>query len=219
MTVRTSDGEKLGKIASVNGDEFIIEKGLLFKEDYTARSERVLDVKGDEVIYRPLAEGERAGFTGSEERERQSRTSAGEVRVPLSEEELEVNKRTRETGGVRVSKDVVTENKEMTVPVTHEEVKVERVPAEGRSAAGKIEGGEVTVPTTEEEVTVSKRPVVREEVRVSKQPVQEQRTVSAEVRREEPHIEDLSDDERRARGKSEIEEGGIRAPGRHDENK
>ena len=123
MTVRTSDGEKLGKIASVRGDEFIIEKGLLFKEDYTARCERIMDVQGDEVIYRPLAAGERAGF--AEEGARESRTTGQrEVRVPLTEEQLEVEKTTRQTGGVRVSKEVVTEQKEMTVPVTHEEVKV-----------------------------------------------------------------------------------------------
>jgi len=81
---------------------------------------------------------------------------------------------------------------QVTVPVTREEVHVERVPA-GRGASDQEAGfaeQDVSVPAMEEEVVVSKRPVVREEVRISKRSRQEERPVSANVRREEVEIEE-----------------------------
>jgi uncharacterized protein (TIGR02271 family) len=81
---------------------------------------------------------------------------------------------------------------QVTVPVTREEVHVERVPA-GRGASDQeagFAGQDVSGPVMEEEVVVSKRPVVREEVRISKRSRQEERPVSANVRREEVEIEE-----------------------------
>jgi len=88
----------------------------------------------------------------------------------------------------------------VTVPVTREEVRVERVPAGRDASAGESDfaSQDVAVPVMEEEVTVSKRPVVREEVRISKQSRQEQRPVRAQVRREEVEIEDDSAGETRS---------------------
>ncbi len=92
---------------------------------------------------------------------------------------------------MRVKKDVVTEQKELRVPVTREEVQVERVPIEGSPPAGEAAFQEktVTVPIREEEVEVRKRPVVREEVRVSKERHAEERRADAQVRREEARVE------------------------------
>lgn len=114
-----------------------------------------------------------------------------EVRVPLAEEELEVAKTERQTGEVRVHKDVVTERKQISVPVTREEVQVERVPAHGTEApsAAAFKDETVSVPVREEEVEIRKRPVVKEEVRVGRTRRQEERRADAEVRREEARIE------------------------------
>ena len=77
------------------------------------------------------------------------------------------------------------------MPVTREEVVIERHPASGRPAAGSIkEGEEIRVPLTEEEVRVEKRPVVKEEISVGKRKVQETETVRDTVRREEARIEE-----------------------------
>lgn len=112
-------------------------------------------------------------------------------RIELREEELRATKEQVKAGEVRVRKDVVTEEKTIDVPVTREEVVIERHPASGRPAAGSIKEGEVIrVPLTEEEVRVEKRPVVKEEITVGKRKVQETETVRDTVRREEARIEE-----------------------------
>jgi uncharacterized protein (TIGR02271 family) len=111
-------------------------------------------------------------------------------RLELREEELRATKRPVEAGEVRVRKDVVTEDKTIDVPVTREEVVIERHPASGRPASGDIAEGEIRVPVREEEVRVEKTPVVKEEITVGKRQVQETETVRDTVRREEARIEE-----------------------------
>ncbi|MGI9149823.1 MAG: YsnF/AvaK domain-containing protein [Chloroflexota bacterium] len=124
-------------------------------------------------------------------------TSAGtkhddaERTVQLREEELRARKETVETGKVRIGKEVVTEQKTLEVPVTREEVTVERHAVERRPATGAIGEGDETirVPVHEEQVTVDKRAVVTEEIGIGKRKVQETKEVSGTVRREEARIE------------------------------
>jgi uncharacterized protein (TIGR02271 family) len=131
----------------------------------------------------------------------------GRDRVQLREEELRANKQTVEAGEVTVRKDVVTEQKTVTVPVTREEVVVERHPV-NRQPADSADFGkgreEVRVPVREEQVTVEKQPVVTEELTVSKRPVTETEHVSDTVRKEVARTEEtgdvnVRDDEKRRR--------------------
>jgi uncharacterized protein (TIGR02271 family) len=118
-------------------------------------------------------------------------TEKDRERIELREEELQATKREVKAGEVRVRKDVVTEEKTVEVPVTREEVIIERHPATGRPTTGSIkEGEEIRVPITEEEVRVEKRPVVKEEITVGKRKVQDTETVRDTVRREEARIEE-----------------------------
>jgi uncharacterized protein (TIGR02271 family) len=115
-----------------------------------------------------------------------------EARIPLAEEELVAEKKVRQAGEVRVRKEVVEEQKQVSVPVMREEVVVERTAADRTPASGDapiFQEAEVAIPVMEEEVEVRKRPVVREEVRVGKEVHQEQRTASATVRREDVDVE------------------------------
>jgi uncharacterized protein (TIGR02271 family) len=115
----------------------------------------------------------------------------GRERIELREEELRATKEPVKAGEVRVRKEVVEEEKRIDVPVTREEVVIERHPASGRPVTGSIkEGEEIRVPLTEEEVRVEKRPVVKEEISVGKRKVQETETVRDTVRREEARIEE-----------------------------
>ena len=210
MVVRATDGEKLGKVKSILGDEFIIEKGLLFKEDYTARFENIIDVQGDEITYEKIAlDAEGRPLARAATGEGQARET--EVRMPLAEEQLLVEKQAKQAGEVKIHKEVVTEKKQVAVPVQREEVVVERTPvSEARpAAADAFVERDIAVPVMEEEVRVTKQPVVREEVRVRKEPVQEQRAASAEVRREEAHVDD-SEMRREGRGDIEVEEADVR---------
>jgi uncharacterized protein (TIGR02271 family) len=115
-----------------------------------------------------------------------------ERRLQLREEELIPRKRAVQTGEVRLQTDVVQEQRTVDVPVTREEVYVERRPVERRASDRPISDTAETikVPVTEEEVTVEKRPVVYEEVEVGKRAVQETEAVDATVRREELRVQD-----------------------------
>lgn len=115
--------------------------------------------------------------------------SSGEARLTLSEEELAVGKRQVQAGEVEVHKTVETQHVSETVPVTHEEVSVERHPITGGTAGtGVIGEQEIRVPLTEEELVVDKRVVPVEEVVVRKHEVTENQTVEADVRREHAEV-------------------------------
>ncbi len=118
----------------------------------------------------------------------------GQQNLKLREEQLRAQKQPVETGEVRLRKDVVTEQKSVDVPVSREEVYVERRPGSGQPTDQPIGEGETyRVPVREEQVTVEKQPFVREEMALGKRPVQETRQVSDTVRREEAHVERAGD--------------------------
>ena len=125
--------------------------------------------------------GATAGVAGTSDQER----------LELREEQLQVETREKQAGEVRVRKDVVTEQRNIEVPVTREEVVIERHTGSGREASKQGIGGdeEVRIPLMEEEVDVKKRAVVREEISVGKRPVTETKNVSETVRREEARID------------------------------
>ena len=114
----------------------------------------------------------------------------GQQNLKLHEEQLRAQKQPMETGEARLRKDVVCEQKSIDVPVTREEVYLERRPGSGQPADQPISEGETyRVPVREEQVTVEKQPYVREEVAMGKRPVQETKQVSDTVRREEARVE------------------------------
>jgi uncharacterized protein (TIGR02271 family) len=119
-----------------------------------------------------------------------------------SEERLNVGTRQEEAGRARLRKYVVTENATETVPVSHEEVKVEREPITDGNVGSAMDGPAIS--EEEHEVTLrAERPVVEKEavpverVRLDKQTVQEQEQVNADLRREEIDV-DGADADRRA---------------------
>jgi uncharacterized protein (TIGR02271 family) len=234
MKVRTRDGHELGKIIRSDAQVLLIEKGFFFPKDYEVPISLVSEVRDGEAWLSATRdeltlEGGQAslGGTAGEERledrgERWRGDSPGgaeEQRLTLSEEELQARKRVRDTGEVRVTKDVVTERRQVDVPVMREEVHVERVPASASSevAPDAFREETISVPVREEEVEVTKRPRVREEVRVSKTPHVEERRVEGEVRREEARVERTDDDERGRIGGRDDRGGGILGLGRDDE--
>jgi uncharacterized protein (TIGR02271 family) len=107
-----------------------------------------------------------------------------------SEERLNVGTRSEEVGRARLRKFVVTENVTQTVPVTREEVRVEREPITDANAGSAYDGPAIS--EEEHEVTLhAERPVVEKEavpverVRLDKETVTEQETVTDEVRKEQ----------------------------------
>ena len=107
-----------------------------------------------------------------------------------SEERLVAGTRTEEAGKARLRKYVVTEQQQVTVPVSHEEVRLEREPITDANAGDGYDGAEIS--EAEHEVTLhAERPVVNtetvavERVRLGKETVRDTETVSGEVRKEQ----------------------------------
>jgi uncharacterized protein (TIGR02271 family) len=107
-----------------------------------------------------------------------------------SEEQLRVGTETREAGRARLRKHVVTEHQQVTVPVTREEVTLEREPVTEANCGEAYDGPAIS--EEEHEVTLhAERPVVDteavavERVRLGKETVTDQETVGGEVRKEE----------------------------------
>jgi uncharacterized protein (TIGR02271 family) len=107
-----------------------------------------------------------------------------------SEEQLRVGTENVEAGRARLRKYVVTENVTTTVPVSHEEVRIEREPITDGNVGSALDGPAIS--EEEHEVTLhAERPVVAKEavpverVRLDTETVTEQETVSDTVRKEQ----------------------------------
>ena len=111
-----------------------------------------------------------------------------------SEEELEVAKTSREAGRVRLRKWVDVERVETTVPVAHEEVRVEREPiTEGNvdqaMSGAAISESEHEVVLHEEEAVANTRVQPKERIRLEKDVVMGEEQVEADLRKERIEVE------------------------------
>lgn len=111
-----------------------------------------------------------------------------------SEERLRVSKERYETGRARLRKYIVTEEQQISVPVSREEVRVEREPITDANRDEAMRGPEMT--ESEHEVTlhaerahVEKETVPVERVRMTKEEIPEEETITEEVRREQIDVE------------------------------
>jgi uncharacterized protein (TIGR02271 family) len=112
-----------------------------------------------------------------------------------SEEHLSAGTETQEVGRARLRKYVVTEREQVTVPVSREEVRVEREPVTDANRAAAEEGPAIS--EDEHEVTLhAERPVVAteaepvERVRLATETVRDEETVGGEVRKEQIELDD-----------------------------
>ena len=107
-----------------------------------------------------------------------------------SEERLNVGTAQREAGRARLRKHIVSENVSITVPVSHEEVTIEREPITEANRGDALSGGDLTeeeheVTLTEERAVVDKDVVAVERVRLGTKTVTEQQQVDETVRKEQ----------------------------------
>lgn len=111
-------------------------------------------------------------------------------KLRLREEQLNVSKDKVQTGEVSIHKEVVEEQKTINVPVTHEEVVIERRAVHDGSTTEPIGKDEtIRIPVSEERVEVNKNTVVTGEVGIGKREVQGTERVQDTVRREEARVD------------------------------
>lgn len=150
-----------------------------------------LDASEEAELYRYYGQQPSVGT----EEQYETRTEAGGKTVTRSEEELTVDKVSRERGRARLRKYVVTEDVTLTVPVQHEEVRVVREPISGAdrestATAGELGDEEQEVVLREEEVQVHKTVAPKERVRLEKETVTEEHEVSEELRKEKIEVDE-----------------------------
>jgi uncharacterized protein (TIGR02271 family) len=132
--------------------------------------------------------------------------------MTLSEERVNVGVQRREAGRARLRKYVVTENVTETVPVSREEVRIEREPITDANVGDATSGPAISeeeheVILHEERPVVAKEAVPVERVRLDTETVTENVTVNEEVRKERIDT-DLDGDG--------VNDGGLRGDGVND---
>ena len=206
--VRTLDNQGIGKVIAVPNDEdTIIISSQSGGEQYKIPRSSVSGFNGAEVLlnetaYKIMSSSYKVDNAGVYEakpsniitEEGPQQEEKEETTVPLIEERLNVSKKTSTTQ-YTIRKEPITEKKTIEVPVTHEELVVEKRPpkdsssSSSSSAQGPVKSKtEIKVPLMREEVEVTKEPFVKEEVVVKKKPVTETRTVSDTVTKERINV-------------------------------
>jgi len=139
-----------------------------------------------------------SGGTGGRDTDLESGRGAGhdtsgpdtDNAMTRSEEQVNIGTERVSAGKVRLRKYVVTENVTKTVPVSREEVRIEREPITDANRGDALSGGDITseeheMELTEDRVVVDKDTVPVERVRMDKDVVTDEQQVSEEVRKEQ----------------------------------
>jgi uncharacterized protein (TIGR02271 family) len=139
--------------------------------------------------------GKAAERSVAESATRSAESTVTVLRVPIAEERLVPAKRVTDQGELRIHKRVEEVEEHASLPVTRQEVVVERVainrPIETPPEV-RVEGDYLVVPVVAEELVVQRRLVLKEELRIHRRDVQETDEVSALLRREHVVLEDAT---------------------------
>jgi uncharacterized protein (TIGR02271 family) len=211
-----SDGDKVGTVAEVQPSYIVVEKGFFFPTDYYIPMSAIASASAGQVALNVARDAalnsgwETVPDTGTVltdvEISTADRGRAGdqvvagayevaatdELRIPVVEEELTATVREQEAGAVRIEKRIVEEDRVLEVPVTDEQIRVERRIVD-RPVGAETQAFEeivIDVPLTSEEVELQKQARVAEEIVVSKEAVQRTERVSDTVRREEVYVDE-----------------------------
>jgi uncharacterized protein (TIGR02271 family) len=191
-----ADDSDFGEVQEIGQNYVLTQKGIVNKEKFYVPKYLAQGYDGDTLWFN-ASENELQGWMRDSPpdyseyaRYRQTEMPTDiETRIPVIEERLQVSKR-MSTDEATITKEPMTETKTVEVPVTHEEMTIERRPA-SRSTTERPSSTktEVKVPLSKEEVEVTKEPYVKEEVVVKKEPVTETRSVSDTVTSERVDVE------------------------------
>jgi len=198
---RGSGDEDLGEVQEVGSNYVLVQKGLLNKEKFYIPKDKVESYDGHKLRFRITEAEIQSKYMGDSPpsslttgtQSTADRTKVEETTVPVTEERLGVSK-SQSTKEATITKKPVTETKTIEVPVTHEEISVERRPVSGTTSTTSTSDRpveseqEIRVPLKQEQVQVTKQPYVKEEVVVKKKPVTETKTVSDQVTSEEVRV-------------------------------
>ncbi|MFG2087519.1 PRC and DUF2382 domain-containing protein [Spirillospora sp. NPDC048824] len=133
---------------------------------------------------------------GKQERQAMPPQSAREgaeapmTEITRSEERMRIGTERHEAGHVRVHKWVETEMVERTIPVSHEELRIDREPITGGEPSPEVSLSEddLEIILYEERPVIAKETVPVERIRVRTEQVQDEQTVRGELRKERVEV-------------------------------
>ena len=121
-------------------------------------------------------------------------TGEDDSKLRLRKEELDIKKNRVQKGEVELGKEIIEERKKVDVPVTREEVVIERRDINNEASDSPITGEEtIRIPVSEEMVDVDKHTVVTGEVSAHKHSIEDTRHIDENLKREEARINKIGD--------------------------
>lgn len=109
--------------------------------------------------------------------------------LELLSESLHIDKEKIVDGELSIRKEIITELQTIQVPVTREELVIERRSADGRHTTEVLAGQQqLRIPISKERVLVKKEAVVSEVARITRQHIRETKRISANVRHDELRV-------------------------------
>ena len=192
---RGNNDEDFGEVQDIQGNYVLVQKGIIDKEKFYIPKDQAESYDGDVLRFRISQEDLNQyqheppstwDSDSAQETTTYERDTTEEEIIPLSEERLDVSKKSQENQA-RVTKKPVTESKTVEVPLTREEVSIERRPASGQTEAqSPIQSEEeITIPLKREEAQVSKKPHVKEEAVIKKKAYKDTKEITEDVTSEE----------------------------------
>jgi uncharacterized protein (TIGR02271 family) len=204
---RGKNDEDLGEVQEVGDTYVVVQKGLINKEKFYIPQDKVESYDGTVLRFKISEEDARSEYLGdlspplstsidndninnNTEEAEQKEFESESTRVPLIEEKLNVSKREVTYKEASLIKEPVTETKTVEVPLTYEELIIERrPPTEATTSQRELKPPvstreEIKIPLKREEVEVKKEPYVKEEVVVKKRRTEERKTITEEIKSE-----------------------------------
>jgi uncharacterized protein (TIGR02271 family) len=196
---RGINDEDFGEVQEIQGNYVLVQKGMINKEKYYIPKDQAESYDGNVIKFRfskqdlsqfqhepPTIYGE---DTLQEQTTNQETETEEEENIPLTGERLDVSKKSQENQAT-ITKKPVKETKTVEVPLTREEVSIERRSPKGGSKTEAqnppIQSEEaIKIPLRREEAEVTKKPYVKEEVAVKKKKVTNKKKITEDVTSEE----------------------------------
>jgi len=112
------------------------------------------------------------------------------IKLQLKEEKLDISKEKVQTGEVNIYKEIINEEKTITVSVVREELVIEKQLFNGKDA-GQLDT--IRIPISEEHIEIIKHPVILENVDIYNKEFQDIKQIEAILKKEKLRIQTTGD--------------------------
>jgi len=120
-------------------------------------------------------------------------SAVNKIDLQLKEEKLDITKKWLQTGEVTWHKEIINEEKNVVVPVSRQELVIEKKIIDPRNP-NRFEDSEIIrIPISEERIEIIKHSVVLEEVEIYKREIEELNQINESVKKEILHIQTIDD--------------------------